>query len=100
MCQCQEFRSPTSRLHLFCGWCRYWNQLRSIFFAPGVVMRRSRSRMFRSPSSGIAQRTIIGLILLALVVKPGRLELCAKDKKRVRGAKEQMQEVTGAKQTT
>ena len=58
-------------------------------------MRGSHHRLFASSIPGIARPVIFGVILLAIVATPAALELCAKDRKRARAAKEQKQDDNG-----
>ena len=55
-------------------------------------MHGSRPRLFPTYLAGITRRVTFGLILSAIAASPPALELCAKDKKRSKAAKEQKQQ--------
>ena len=54
-------------------------------------MREPRRRFIPFSITGITRRTIFGTLLLAIVATPAALDLCAKDKRRAKAAKEQKQ---------
>jgi hypothetical protein len=62
-------------------------------------MRGPSLRLFPSSVAGFSHGLFFGALLLALVAMPAALELCAKDRKRIKAAREQKQDDAGTDQT-